>query len=276
MRQSWFCLMACLLSTAAIARAELAAPPETDFRVAATGGFLYGPAKGFVQVPAGGQPGSTSHNRPRLGEVGIDSASVGTFTLSGMWGDNEAFAGGEIIRLSGTATLPQDLVTHGTHFAAATRVTSDVSLDWYRIGYRRHFAFDAGENALAQFSLAPYADLVLWNFNDRVRGGGASTNRGYLKPTIQGGLQAAWRPLGGSFSLDLDLCASPPGVSSLPFVAAEQVTAAWRFPVSPTTSLVARAGVRFEQMNYFDDQRVPNHTRVDLGPLLILGFGVEF
>ena len=269
--------VALLLSVAAWARADdLAPPPPTDFRLSATGGFLYGPAKGFVQVPSGGQPGSTSHNRPRLGEIGIDSASIGTIAISGTWDAHEAFVGAEIIRLGGTGTLPHDLITHGTRFAPGTRVTSDVSLDWYRIGYRHHFSFDAGANGIPQFSLAPYADVVMWNFDYRLRGGGASTSRGYLKPTVQGGVQAGWRPGGGPFSLDVDLSASPPGVSSLPFIAAEHVTASYRFPVSTTASLVARAGVRFEQMNYFDNQRVPNHTRADLGPLLIVGFGVEF
>src|SRR5882724_5812825 len=112
------------------ARAEMTVPPPTDFQLSASGGFLYGPVKGFIQTPAGGQPGSTSHNRPRLGELGIDAASVGVVNVSGEWGAHEAFVGAEIIRLGGTGTLRSDLVTHGTTFAAGTDVRSDVSLDW--------------------------------------------------------------------------------------------------------------------------------------------------
>src|ERR1700712_3036417 len=39
--------------------------PATDApRFSLEGAFFYGPVKGYVQTPAGGSPGSTSHRRP--------------------------------------------------------------------------------------------------------------------------------------------------------------------------------------------------------------------
>jgi hypothetical protein len=242
----------------------------------AEGDFFYGPAKGYIQTPAGGAPASTSHNRPRLGELGIHDAYIGRATLAGMWDRNELFGGAEIIRLSGSDTLREDLTTHGTTFAAGTSVSSDVSLDWYRFGYRYHLNFFPTENDAPQLLLAPYADGVIWNFSYNVRGGGDRASRAYIKPSGQVGMQAAWSPGGGRFSLNADLSASPPGISSLPFIAAEQIDARYRFIETMHFSLSGLLGVRMEEINFHDHQRVPNHIRADLGPLGVVGVVVGF
>lgn len=238
--------------------------------------FFGGPIKGFVQTPAGGSPGSTDRHRPRLGELGIHDAFIGMASASYASGPNELFAGLEFIDLSGSGTLRNDLVTHGVTFPAGTRVRSDVSLDWYRLGYRYRFNFLAAENGAPQLSAAPYVDGVLWNFDYRIRGDGVRTSRGYLKPTVQLGLNASWNPGGGRFFLDADASAGPPGVSSLPFIAAEQLSARYRFIDTGRFTLDGVLGIRFEQLNYYDNQRVSNHIRSDLGPLGVVGVHMTF
>jgi len=251
-------------------------PSSGDPRFYVEGKFFFGPIDGYVQTPAGGEPGSTSHNRPRLGELGIHDAYIGQVTAAGLWGHNEVFGGAEIIRLSGDNTLDSDLVTHGTTFTAGTSVSSDVSLDWYRIGYRYHFDLLPAANNVPQLLLAPYADAAFWDFNYDISGGGAHTSRGYIKPTVQLGIQAAWAPGGGRFSLAADLSASPPGISSVPFIAAEQIDARYRFVETGRFSASGLVGVRFEQFNYEDNQTVSNHVHADLGPMGVVGVVMEF
>ena len=255
---------------------QLDPPPPAGPRFWAEGDFFYGPIKGYLQTPAGGAPGSTSHNRPRLGELGIHDAYIGQATLAATWDHNELFGGAEIIRLSGNDTLHEDLTTHGTTFAAGTSVSSDVSLDWYRFGYRYHAGFFPAANDVPQLLLAPYADVLIWDFSYSISGGGAHASRAYIKPTGQLGIQAGWAPGGGAFSLNLDLSASPPGISSLPFIAAEQLDARYRFVETGRFSASALLGVRFEQINFFDDQTVPNHIRADLGPMGVVGVVIGF
>ena len=251
-------------------------PSTSGPRFSAEGAFFYGPAKGYIQTPAGGSPGSTSHNRPRLGELGIHDAYIGRVTLAGQWDHNEVFGGAEIIRLSGSGTLRNDLTTHGNTFVAGTSVSVDESLDWYRFGYRYRFDLLPAANDVPQLLLAPYADGVIWNFSYSVHGGGARASRAYIKPSAQLGIQATWTPGGGPFSLNADLSASPPGISSLPFVAAEQIDARYRFVETGRFSASALIGVRMEEINFFDSQRVPNHIRADLGPMGVVGVVIGF
>jgi hypothetical protein len=249
---------------------------ENPLRFAAGGGVLVGPVNGYVQTPLGGSPGSTSHQRPRLGELGIHHATIGEFGVSAMWGPHEIFGGGEIIQMSGTQSLRSDLTTHGVNFASGTVITADVSLDWYRVGYRHHFDLLPTSNGFPQLALAPYADGVFWNFDYSIDGGGKRTSRSYLKPTAQLGLAATWQPGAGPFALMADVASAPPGISSLPFIAVEQIGAKYRIAHTSAFDVSSSVGVRFEQMNYFDHQRVPNHIRANLGPLLIVGFGIGF
>ena len=127
-----------------------------------------------------------------------------------------------------------------------------------------------------QLDLAPYLDLNIWNFDYHITGGGHSTSRGYLKPTVQLGITPEWSPGGGPFSLAGDFAAAPPGLSSIPFIAHEQLAARYRFAITPKVNLAATLGVRFEQYNFFDGQSVPNHVHATFGPMLVAALGVEF
>jgi hypothetical protein len=265
-------------SSAAVPSTRYVQPEEHDnpLRFAAGGGVLVGPVDGYVQTPLGGSPGSTSHQRPRLGELGIHHATIGEFGVSAIWGPHEVFGGGEIIQLSGTESLRSDLTTHGVNFASGTVISSDVDLDWYRIGYRHHFDLLPTPNGFPQLALSPYADGVVWNFDYSIEGGGKRTSRSYLKPTAQLGLAATWQPGAGPFALMADVASAPPAISSVPFIAIEQIGAKYRIAHTSAFDVSSSVGVRFEQLNYFDHQRVPNHIRANLGPLLIVGFGIGF
>src|SRR5678816_3998356 len=44
---------------------------ERPFHFSFVTSYLYGPINGSLQIPSGGLPGTTSHDRPTLGELGI-------------------------------------------------------------------------------------------------------------------------------------------------------------------------------------------------------------
>jgi hypothetical protein len=236
---------------------------------------MYGRVDGYAQIPAGGEPGSTSSKRPRFSELGIHDATIGAGEISAYFAHHEIFVDPEIIRLSGSETLRTDLITHGQIFTAGTHVSADLSFDTYRIGYRYHFLW-TGHGPRPELDLAPYLDLDLWNFDYHITGGGHSTSRGYLKPTFQLGVSAEWSPGGGPLSIAGDFAAGPPGISSIPFIASEQLAARYRFDLTQRLNIAGTLGIRFEQYSFFDSQTVSNHIHATFGPMLVAGLGVEF
>ena len=51
--------------------------PATGFHFSLDGQFRYGNISGFVQVPRGGGAGTTSNERPKFDELGINQAAIG-------------------------------------------------------------------------------------------------------------------------------------------------------------------------------------------------------
>src|SRR5262245_26541221 len=64
--------------------------------------YMYGEADGSLQTPAGGEPGTTSHNRPDLGEIGIDHAHVFDASLSLQFQAHIFTFGAQIIHMDGS------------------------------------------------------------------------------------------------------------------------------------------------------------------------------
>ena len=273
--------------------ANIIAPPagpatdDREFTLALAGTFLYGEVRGYVQTPSGGEPGTTSKERPKFSEIGIDNASIGDGQLTAAFGEgrrNEVYAGGQFIRLSGSDTLTSDLVSHSVTFPAGTRVSSDVQLDWYRVGYRYRFELNdvtalcgvPSDPALDDFSLYPSVGGAFLNFDYRLDGaGGQRAKRSYIKGNVQFGLEFEWRPHKGPFSLTIGGYAAP-NFSSLPGIYYEELAAHFRFLDTRKVDATATLGVALEQMDYKDDQQVSNHIHADFGPMLVAGVELRF
>jgi hypothetical protein len=244
---------------------------ESPWRFSLEGEYWYGHVSGFAQTPLGGERGTSSHNRPSFSELGINDASIYDVNLIAAFHNEELYAGGQIIRLSGDDTLDTDLISHGKAFTAGTRVSSDIDLDWYRFGYRHRFD-------------VPQFDLTLWpsigvgvlDFSYHLSGGGQSASRDYVKPTPLFGLESEWRPGGGPLSFDLKLLGSLPITPPLPEMFIEELTAKYRFIHNRGIDLSAYIGGAFEQIRYEDHQSMPNRIHADFGPMLVVGLEWQF
>ena len=75
--------------------------PEKGFHGSLDGSFRYGNINGFLQIPSGGGPGTTSNARPKLHEIGINHAPIGDPSVTLEWGDNQIYAGARFTPLSG-------------------------------------------------------------------------------------------------------------------------------------------------------------------------------
>jgi hypothetical protein len=258
-----------LLLHAIPANAQEHPQDEGDWRFSLQGAYLYGSVDGYVQTPSGGEPGTTSKHRPKLDEIGIDDASLYDISAIAAYHREEIYLGAQIIQMSGSHTLNQDLISQGLTFPAGTHVSSDVDLNWYRLGYRHRFSL--GDD----WTLWPSVGGVLWDFHYKLKGGGNKADRSYDKANVQFGLEAEWRPNRGRFAVDAAFSAAPP-ISSWPEIYTEQIVASYAVIKTDRTDLDVFGGVAFEQQYYEDNQSVSNRVEANFGPMLIVGLRWSF
>ena len=150
-------------------------------------------------------------------------------------------------------------------------MSSSVTLNWYRIGYRRKFVL--GENR--DLELYPSIGAALLTFHYKLDGPGEpSAERKYSKLTPQFGLEVDWRPNHGPWSFELDLLASPP-IDSLPVICVEDILVKYRFYDRGHINGSAFVGMAFEQIYYEDNQTLSNRIQAEFGPMLVLGLEVK-
>jgi hypothetical protein len=245
--------------------------PERGFHASADAVFLYGPISGFLQTPAGGNPGTTSHDRPTLKELGIQTAPMADASVTAGWGTHDFYGGARLIGLSGNNILDQTLLTHNVTFPAGTAVSSDVRLNWYRIGYAHRWFFRHDE---ARLKIDPALEAVIFDFNYSIIGGGQSTSRTYLKGNARLGLHAEWTP-DPRFSLLGDVFESVP-IPGQPMILTVQTLAGYRLWGTADRGGRVSLGVGYDQLDLKDLQTVPNHIHADIGPLLLAGLAINF
>jgi hypothetical protein len=273
------CVVAVVLSSTCFAPHVFAGSGDAgnnEWRFSLDASWRYGPTDGYVQIPSGGQPGTTSSHRPRFSEIGISDASIYDVEFDAAWRQEQIYLGGQFIRLSGDDTLDDTLITHSNTFNAGTHVNSNVQLDWYRFGYRHQFALLADRN----LTISPGVGGALLDFSyhlDTSGAAGPSASRSFIHATPQLVLNTEWQPSRNlPLSFELNLMGSPWVTSSIPGIFDEELLARYRVIANPRLSLAAYLGVAFEQIRFHDNQPVPNEIHADFGPMLVLGLRLSF
>jgi hypothetical protein len=245
--------------------------PEQGFRASADAAFLYGPIRGFVQTPAGGHPGTTSDDRPTLKELGIETAPMADASVTAGWGAHDFYGGARVIELSGTSTLSQTLLTHNVTFPAGTAVSSDVQLNWYRIGYAHRWLLRHDD---ATLRLEPAIEAVIFDFDYAIAGGGQSTSRTYLKGNVRLGVRTVWSPR-ARFSLSGAVLESVP-IPGQPMILTAQASGGYRLWGTAAGGGVVSLGIGYDLLDHRDLQTVPNHIHAEIGPQLLASLAVNF
>ena len=240
-------------------------PLAFDLRAAA----FYGPVSGYVQVPLGGNPGTTSPRRPTLHELGSDDAAFYEVTARLRWGRLGLFGGYSGLELSGSGTLSQSLVSHGVAFAAGSPFKSSTQLNVANLGAGWNFDFDEG-----RLELFPKIDVAILDFSYSLDSTPVRAARAYRTTAVRLGAEATY-DLGHGFGLELD------GIASLPIPHMPQlssVTGRLAYHVFPTSPVRATLflGCGGKWIDFEDSQEVPNHISVRSGPLVTGGFTLSF
>lgn len=135
---------------------------DPDLRVTGEVRYLYGPVAGRLQTPTGGQPGTTTSGRPTLHELEMDEAAMPDVSVRFNWADHEAYAGYRYLHLSSHTVIDPTLVSQGHTFEAGTPVDSEVTLDWFRAGYRHRFVLGLPDG-LPPIELFPGGGVAVWD-----------------------------------------------------------------------------------------------------------------
>jgi hypothetical protein len=252
--------------------------PTHGWQLAVEARYLYGPVKGKLQTPTGGNPGTTTNNRPTLKELGFEHASVPDVSATTDLGNHRIYAGYRFLRLSGSSTLDQPLISQGHSFPAGESVSADVTLDWFRVGYAHRFVVNLPGDQLPDLALYPAVGAAILNFDYRLqqRGPGGDVHRSYILPTPQIGLGAEW-PLTGRLALVADGLVSIP-VGSQPLINSGEIGARYRIVDDRRLRVDAFIGVAYDHIQYNDDARqtVPNDIDVRFGPAVVAVLAFRF
>ena len=241
--------------------------PAFDFELRGSG--FYGRLTGFVQVPLGGEPGTTSPRRPTLREIGIEDTAFYEVDARAHWRHLLVYAGWSGLEPSGSATLTEPLVSHGVTFPAGSPVHSDLRLDVGEVGVGWRFEFPE-----QRLTLTPKLGFALFDFSYSLRSPDAHASRAYNDGAVRLGAEAALR-LGEAFSFELE------GAASLPIAHMAQLAdvigrVSYHLPLPGPlrASVFLGSGIRW--IEFEDSQTVPNHTHVRTGALLTGGLSLAF
>lgn len=265
------CAVLVLLLSAEIVDAA-ADEQVAEASVSGTFGVLlsYGPVDGFFQTPAGGEPGSSSLGRPTLDELGIDRTTFYDVLAGLRWRRLRLYLGYQAIDLSGQAVLSQSLTSRNITFPAGTAVSSDIGLNLLRVAAGWKFALAGG-----RLELAPIGELGVLDFTYDVSGGGETASRDYAKGYLGFGFAGRYH-INNRVSAILNVQAPIP-ISTAPQIAA--LTGGFEFDLPPSGQRahpLVFIGGGAQRIEYEDNQELPNHFDVDLGPFVTAGLGVSF
>jgi hypothetical protein len=244
---------------------------EKGFHVAFDASGSYGPISGYMQTPLGGAPSSTSAKRPKFDELGIDMMTMVNLSLSAGKDSHYIYGSAHLVDLSGESTLDQELIFHGRGYPAGARVKSDVSLNWYEIGYQYNIHF--GKERMS-FCMAPTVAFALWDFNAELKSNNGKNSRSYIKGTPRLGLGFEWFPA-------KRLSVSGKAVGSLPFnsmlhIYTVGLVGKYNLMEVNRLKISLFMGVEYNWIDFKDDQTEPNHVKANMGPLGLIGAEIKF
>ncbi|UCD76629.1 MAG: hypothetical protein JSV91_06830 [Phycisphaerales bacterium] len=245
-----------------------------DLSVELRARYMRGNVDGYLQTPSGGQPGTSDFQRPTFGEIGYHNEDVWDASVVVQSHEHLFNFGARLIRMEGDARLTQDLICENIIYPAGTEVDSSILLDWFRLGYRYEFAIESEGNG-SRFAIAPGAEAVLFNFDfDMTAPGNLRSDRNYSKGGLRIGATLDWQ-ISGPFSIQAAGWWPVPMDNTARIMSVE-VVGRYEFWGGRRMGSAFYLGVAYDEIQYEDQQTLPNDVRVEMGPMIIAGFDFRF
>ena len=265
-------LSLCVMCSSVWAAGKYPASHNDKWSFSLKGAWLTGKSEGYTQVPAGGQPGTTTIGRPTMDELGYDRLSTFDIEMAANYGNHGLEFGVEPISYSGSTTLKADLVSQNNRFLQGEKVDGSLKLYLYRLSYLYHFKL--GRRHQNSVVLSPGLGLVMMDFRYRLEGDSLLSDRTYRKTGIRAGGQVTW-------NLTRDFSVVAKGYVPIPLKNTAQhlsvgLEGVYQFYAGRKMSSSVFMGLGYQKFEYEDEQEIPNHTDVKLGPLLKTGLMLSF
>ena len=221
--------------------------------------YGYGAVSGYMQTPLGGTPGTATPKRPTLEELGIEETTfTGISIQKGL---------AEPTRRLYMWLISIDMAQSGILGSSFTMRKEFNAGEPYRVHTAYRLSAVGVERDYRE-RLTLRLELFFMDFGTTLRTPQRVVKRGYIKPAIRAGmgLRLPWLPA------ELMAMATAPLSSSSPSLFTVELST----EAALTHSLTAGMAVDYLLLDYEDDQTLPNHLRLELGPALRLFVGYSF
>jgi hypothetical protein len=248
---------------------------EAPFRSSLDGGVRYGHASGFIQIPKGGEAGTTDKQRPTFREVGITEALEEQANLS--IGSANPYApspgvgaGFSLLQLAGDRTLDSPLLSHGQQFNAGDHVDALLELNWYHVA--AEIMVPSRPSEQTPFAIKPSIGFAFLQsaYTLEAKLTNTTARRSFSTGAPYLALEGVWYTT-SPLSFHYHVATTVP-FDGLPWVFSTGFRAQLRLIGNADKGVFLFAGVGFDRFEVNDEQRpVSNHIRAILGPLFLGG-----
>lgn len=239
---------------------------DSNFTVYGSGNFA--PLSGFIQVPAGGTPGTSSIEKPTFNQLGLTQTS---FYQLGFEYDNDwlGFYGQyQHLRPAGHEYLNENITTHGIFLPKNTSVASDNKFDLYRVGINHRFFLSD------KFVLAPELEITSLHFAYEFATPILHSSRAFHSMTERLGLEVEYY-LSKSIYLSGNAATSIPKTSNLQ-VQTANADVNFKIAKNKDFETTVFTGVGYEKIHFEDKQTLPNNINLVASPMAELGIKFSF
>lgn len=230
--------------------------------------FSGGSIKGFTQIPRGGDYFSTSYNRPTFEEVDLNRNFYWGIDFGLKYKVLKVFFEFDKIKAEKRNRLDIPLASHGQFMPAGVQFKPCVHYDWYRLGVGKAF-----NSTNKKWELTPLLIGNFLRFRYAFYSWPSASSRGFNLVT-------------GGFGLDASYQISPKiklhafGSSTLPLsnLTLYQALFAIEYTLiqTPALKLLPRIGIEIFEVDYRDEQNIPNYFRYEAKPHIMVGFKLLF
>lgn len=233
--------------------------------------YLFGNQTGYIQIPQGGQPGTTTPEAPTLDAIHLQKTgllNLYTEVMGSHWG---VYGRYQIDRDSQQATLQRDLLTHKTFYPMGSKVLTNTQFDLAYYGGIYDYPL---QSIPLHFRILTDVAILRFYYDISDSETGRSTSRTFTSLTPRLGL-------GLQYDLSNNIWVTAEGMGSLDHMTSNAVyeaNARLHINVLTTQHMQANVftGVAYQYIEFKDGQLVPNHILLHKGPLLSIGMALNF
>lgn len=210
--------------------------------------FRTGPINGFVQIPQGGQAGTTSYHQPTFKDLGIKHDNNYDLLLKLNWNKLTFYGGYQNIRPSGTNILDKTIITHNVTIPTGSPINAKLTLDWTRFGAQYNFIPND------KWLIAPQLEVATMDFDYRIPN--YIVPRHFIPSAIRAGIYSNYN-INNKFAIDGDAATAIP-VFNLNIAT---INLRLKYALLTKSNFITQvfAGAGYSYIRFKDHQPTPNY-----------------